>query len=116
MDLLALILLYHAVHEVEKFEPSPAFVMPTGDLSRANVERREQGRGAIPLIIVRLTNHRPSIGQLQIPPGRVPAPGSRASRQPTARPRCRADPYNGQQCPPPSARIPGPRSRTTTCC
>ena len=42
MDLLPLVLLHHTVHEVEEFQPPPAFVMPARDFPRANVERREQ--------------------------------------------------------------------------
>src|SRR4030088_2749816 len=53
VDLLALILLNHAVHEIEESQSTAAFVMPTRYLTRAHVQRGEQGGGAVPLIVVR---------------------------------------------------------------
>ena len=49
MDLLAPILLHHSVHEVEKFQPSPAFVVPARDIARADSERGEQGQYSLRL-------------------------------------------------------------------
>src|ERR1700722_12572639 len=66
MDFLALILLDDAVHEIAELHPAAAFVVPSSDLTGADVERGEQGRGAVSLVVVRLAGHRPAIRQLQI--------------------------------------------------
>src|ERR1700735_5723979 len=66
MDFLALILLDDAVHEIAELHPAAAFVVPSRDLTGADVERGEQGRGAVSLVVVRLAGHRPAIRQLQI--------------------------------------------------
>ena len=62
VDLLALILLYHAAHEVEEFQMPEALLMPARNLGGAHVQRGEPGGGAVPLIIMRRADHRSPVG------------------------------------------------------
>jgi len=66
MDFLAVVLHPHLVHEGEELDPPAALVVLADDSSGSDIKGREQGRGAVALIVVRLADHRPPIGQLQI--------------------------------------------------
>ena len=57
VDFLSLILLHDAVHEVEEFQPASAFIMTARELAGADIQSGEQGRGPVPLIIMRLIDH-----------------------------------------------------------
>lgn len=55
-----------AVHEVEELDAPPSLVMLADHLAGGNVQRGEQRRGAMPLVVVRLPGYRPAIRQLQV--------------------------------------------------
>ena len=66
VDFLAGMLSYYPVHEVEELDPPAALVVPADHLAAGDIEGREQGCGPVPLVVVRLADHRPAIGQLEI--------------------------------------------------
>src|ERR687898_2821110 len=55
-----------AVHEAEELDPAAALGMRRDDPSGGDFERCEQGRGAVPLVIVALAGQGASVRQLQI--------------------------------------------------
>src|SRR4051812_21373608 len=54
------------IHKVPELHPATAFVVLADDVAGADIERGEQGRGAMSLVIMRLANHRPAVRQLQV--------------------------------------------------
>jgi len=54
------------VHEVEELDAPAAAVMLGVDLAAGNVERCEQGGGAMSLVVMGLAGQRAPIGQLEI--------------------------------------------------
>jgi hypothetical protein len=65
VDFLALILLDEAVHEVAALQTAASVVL-ADDLPGADVECAEQGRGAVPLVVIRLARYGLAIWQLQV--------------------------------------------------
>src|ERR1700692_1504653 len=55
-----------AVHEVEKLDAAPPFLMSREYLSGGDFERRKQCCRAMPLVVVALAGQGAAIGQLQI--------------------------------------------------
>src|SRR5262245_5789459 len=56
----------NAVHETEELDTAAALGMRRNDPAGGNFECGEQGRGAMPLVIVALAGQRASVRQLQI--------------------------------------------------
>src|SRR6476469_3895263 len=54
------------VHEGQELLAAPALLVRARDLARRHLERGEQGRGAVPLIVVAVSRQRASVRQLQI--------------------------------------------------
>jgi len=54
------------VHEIAEFDTPASLVVAADDLAAGDVQRGEQRHGPMPLIVMRLTGHRPSVEQLQI--------------------------------------------------
>src|ERR1700712_3738842 len=54
------------VYEIEELDPAPSLIMTARDLASGNLQGGEQRRGAMPLIIVRLADHRAATWQLEI--------------------------------------------------
>src|SRR5258705_10097039 len=65
MDLAARMGGNDAVHEVEELDPSPASVLPARHLAGGDVEGGEQGRRAVPRIVVRLAGGGAAVRQLE---------------------------------------------------
>jgi hypothetical protein len=57
------------VHEIEEFDPAPAIFVGCRDLAGGDLERREQRRSAVALVVVTMTGQSSAVGQLQIPLG-----------------------------------------------
>src|SRR5436190_23483965 len=55
-----------AVHEAEKFDTATSLGMLRDDFSRGNVQRCEQCRGTMPLVIMALAGQGTPIRQLQV--------------------------------------------------
>src|SRR6516165_4335744 len=55
-----------AVHEAEELDPAAPLGMRSNDPSGGDFERCEQGRGAVPLVVMALARQGASIRQLQI--------------------------------------------------
>src|SRR5271163_4874307 len=66
MDVAALIGGDDLVHEGEELDAAAAFCVAADDFASGDIERGEEGRGAVPLIIMRLARHRPSIRQFEV--------------------------------------------------
>ena len=43
-----------------------ALILPASDLAADDIEGSEQGRGPVPLVVVRLADHRPAVGQFVV--------------------------------------------------
>src|SRR6516225_5504555 len=56
----------HAVHEAEELDTAPPLGMLGNNLSGGDFERREQGRGAVPLVIMALAGQGASVRELQL--------------------------------------------------
>src|SRR6516225_5967479 len=56
----------HTIHEAEKLDAAPPLRMRSKDLSGGDFERRKQGRGAVPLVLVALAGQGASVRELQI--------------------------------------------------
>jgi hypothetical protein len=56
----------HVVHEVEELGAPPALGVLGFDLAGGDLERREQGRSAAPLVFVGKASERPAAGQLEV--------------------------------------------------
>ena len=54
------------VHEVQKLDPAPPFVLPSRHLAGGDIERREQSCGSVPLVIVALPRQGAPVGKLEI--------------------------------------------------
>src|SRR6478735_6041348 len=54
------------VHEGQELLAAPALLVRARDLARRHLERGDQGRGAVPLIVVAVSRQRASVRQLQI--------------------------------------------------
>ena len=66
VDFLPSVMLDHPVHETQELDPSSALVMLPDDPTGSDIERGEKGRGPVPLIVVRLAGHGPTVRQLQV--------------------------------------------------
>ena len=61
MDLTVLIGFDDAVHEVEEFDASAAFVLAAGDLAGGDIEGGEPGCRGVPPVVMRLASERPPV-------------------------------------------------------
>ena len=53
------------VHEGQELLAAPALLARARDLARRHLERGEQGRGAVPLIVAAVSRQRASVRQLR---------------------------------------------------
>ena len=65
MDLAAGMFGNHAVHEIHELDAPAALIMAGLDQASGNIERGEQGRGAVTFVGMAEPSHRFAIGQLQ---------------------------------------------------
>jgi hypothetical protein len=65
MDLSIRMLGHKAVHEIEEPDAPAAPVMIGPNLAGRDIEYDEQGRGAVPLVVVRLAGERAPVGKLE---------------------------------------------------
>jgi len=54
------------VHQIEEFDAPAAFVMASDDFPACKIERREQRRRSMPLVVVRLAGHGAPVRQFKV--------------------------------------------------
>ena len=66
VDLAVRVIGHDLVHEVEELDPPPAPIVSCLDLARGNVEGGEEGRRAVPLVVVAVARERAAVRQPEI--------------------------------------------------